>query len=126
LFLTFEEALNNVLKHSAATKVSVEMTVAAAECSVKITDNGKGFAVPGSPAGVSARGGRGGNGLKNMRQRLADIGGECLIVSRPGDGTTITIRIHLNPKAQKKTRKKASPFPSWMTRRICASISPVT
>ena len=103
LFLTFEEALNNVLKHSAATKVSVEMTVAAAECSVKITDNGKGFTVPGSPADVPARGGRGGNGLKNMRQRLADIGGECLIVSQPGDGTTVTIRIHLNPKAQKKT-----------------------
>jgi signal transduction histidine kinase len=45
------------------------------------------------------RGGRGGNGLKNMRQRLLDIGGECLVSSEPGKGTTVTMRIRLNPKA---------------------------
>ena len=77
LFLTFEEALNNVLKHSAATKVKVEMSIAAREFEVKLTDNGKGFAVPDfSAAPAPTRGGRGGNGLTNMCQRLLDIGGE--------------------------------------------------
>ena len=99
LFLTFEEALNNVLKHSAAGKVKVEMTANALEFEVKVADDGKGFAVPVvSAAPVPTRGGRGGNGLTNMRQRLLDIGGECLIASQPGQGTTVTLRIGLNPK----------------------------
>jgi signal transduction histidine kinase len=93
LFLTFEEALNNVLKHSGANKVRVEMSVKGLEFELKVTDDGKGFeaaAATGQP-----RGGRGGNGLKNMRQRLAAIGGECVISSRPGAGTVVTIHIQL-------------------------------
>ena len=97
LFLTFEEALNNVLKHSAATKVRVEITNNPKECEVKITDNGRGFEPPASTANPPPRGGRGGNGLENMRQRLTAIGGEWLVSSQPGHGTTITMRIHLNP-----------------------------
>ena len=98
LFLTFEEALNNVLKHSGGTRVKVEITVSANECEITIIDNGRGFAVPETPANVRPRGGRGGNGLSNMRQRLADTGGECMVSSSPGKGTTVTIRIFLNQK----------------------------
>jgi signal transduction histidine kinase len=94
LFLAFEEALNNVLKHSGASRVGIEMTVANGEFEVKITDNGCGFEVPSLlAAGKPTRGQDGGNGLRNMLQRLADIGGECLIASHPGNGTTITLRI---------------------------------
>jgi signal transduction histidine kinase len=96
LFLTFEEALNNVLKHSAATNVKVEMTINASEFEVKITDNGHGFEAPPLAAAIARLPGvRGGNGLKNMRQRLVDIGGEFLIFSRPGEGATLKLRIHL-------------------------------
>jgi len=103
LFLTFEEVLNNVLKHSGASKVKVEMTIAAREFEVKVTDNGKGFAVPVADAlPLPTRGGRGGNGLTNMRQRLLDIGGECLVASQPGHGTIVTMRIHLNLKSGRK------------------------
>jgi len=94
-----KKRLNNVLKHSAASKVKVEMTLAAREFEVKVVDNGKGFVVPVmSVAPAPTRGRRGGNGLTNMRQRLMDIGGECLISSQPGHGTTVTMCIHLNPK----------------------------
>jgi signal transduction histidine kinase len=101
LFLAFEEALNNVLKHSSASNVKVEMTVKPPGFEIQITDNGRGFEVP-APSPVDAsprntRGGSGGNGLRNMRQRLADIGGECLIRSpatRDG-GTTVSMVIHL-------------------------------
>ena len=55
LFLTFEEALNNVLKHSAATKVKVEMTINAPELELKITDNGQGFEVPAAGQRPGAR-----------------------------------------------------------------------
>jgi len=104
LFLTFEEALNNVLKHANASKVKVEMTVTPREFEVKVTDNGKGFVAPvllAPPA--PARGGRGGNGLKNMRQRLMEIGGECLVSSQTGNGTAVTLRIRLNLKAARKS-----------------------
>ena len=96
LFLTFEEALNNVLKHAAASRAKVEMSINALEFELRVTDNGKGFEVPGSATeNAPSRGGRGGNGLKNMRQRLVAVGGGCLIVSQPGAGTTVTIRIPL-------------------------------
>jgi ligand-binding sensor domain-containing protein/signal transduction histidine kinase len=96
LFLTFEEALNNVLKHSGAAGAKVEMIVHGLEFELKITDNGRGFAVSAlPPADGPARGGRGGNGLKNMRQRLTAVGGECTVSSRPGMGTVVTIRIRL-------------------------------
>lgn len=99
LFLAFEEALNNVLKHSAATRVKVEMAVHGPEFEITIADNGRGFEVSGLPTGNGReRGGRNGNGLRNMRQRLADLGGECLIASRPGAGATVTLRIRLNSK----------------------------
>jgi ligand-binding sensor domain-containing protein/signal transduction histidine kinase len=97
LFLTFEEALNNVLKHSGATKVKVEVNVTALAFEIKITDNGKGFDVPAA-AHAPAPGERAGNGLKNMRQRLAAIGGECNISSNPGTGTTVTVRVSLAKK----------------------------
>ncbi len=99
LFLTFEEALNNVLKHSGATGVQVEMTVNAAQFEVKITDNGHGFpAATRSEAGGREISKRGGNGLKNMRQRLSDIGGVCEISSQPAAGTTVTVRLPFNKK----------------------------
>lgn len=97
LFLTFEEALSNVLKHSGASKVQVEMTVNHLGLEVKIADNGHGFKLS-PPFGEVAEpnpGKRVGNGLKNMRQRLADIGGECLIGSDVGAGTTVTLRVRL-------------------------------
>jgi len=47
--------LNNVLKHSAATNVKVEMTISALDFELKITDNGRGFQVPVPPATEAKR-----------------------------------------------------------------------
>lgn len=105
LFLAFEEALNNVLKHSGATKVKVEMLVKPPKFEIVVTDNGCGFEPApqlSAGSGPGQRGGRGGNGLRNMRQRLADVGGECAVRSQPGGGTTITLRIPLQPGGNRK------------------------
>jgi ligand-binding sensor domain-containing protein/signal transduction histidine kinase len=100
LFLAFKETLNNVLKHASASKVKIEMSVSQPGFEISVADNGRGFGEPASSGSQlparDARGGRNGNGLRNMRQRLADIGGECLIHSQPGRGTTVSMRIHLN------------------------------
>jgi ligand-binding sensor domain-containing protein/signal transduction histidine kinase len=98
LFLAFEETLNNVLKHSAAGKVKVEVAVLAGNFELKITDDGKGFDNSGMSAIKNSVRGGGGNGLKNMHQRLAAIGGECIISSGSGTGTVVVMRIPLNLK----------------------------
>ena len=98
LFLTFEEVLSNVLKHSGATKVQVELSVTAAKFEVKIGDNGCGFDASAQADAAANTVRRIGNGLRNMRQRLADVGGECIIASQPESGTTVTLRVRLSKK----------------------------
>lgn len=103
LFLAFEEALNNVLKHSAATRVRVEMNTDSREFELKVVDNGKGFGSVSPSVGSDQSRGRGGNGLRNMRQRMIAIGGECQVRSRPSEGTVVTMRIPLSSKTAPKT-----------------------
>jgi ligand-binding sensor domain-containing protein/signal transduction histidine kinase len=91
LFLAFEEALANALKHSGATKVQVAMSMVGPRFSIRVHDNGKGF----KWETVAARKIEG-NGLANMRQRLADIGGVCQIESAPGKGTTVSLSLKLS------------------------------
>jgi signal transduction histidine kinase len=111
LFLAFEEALNNTLKHSTATNVHIEMSVTQSEFEIRISDNGRGFEVPAQSALPGPTRGRGGGqGLKNMRQRLLDIGGECIIRSS-GDlkgGTSVIMRIYLNGHSKPSAAVAAS------------------
>jgi signal transduction histidine kinase len=84
VFLAFKEALHNVVKHSKANEVFVSLATNAHGFQLTLRDNGNGF----DPAALLPRPGRG-NGLKNMRQRLEKIGGNCEIHSAPGTGTEI-------------------------------------
>lgn len=105
LFLSFEEALHNLLKHSGAAVARVEMTASPGRFEITITDNGRGFDSRKAVREAGARGvgglrpltpgRRGGNGLANMRERLAEAGGSCMIESTPGSGTTVRLRIPL-------------------------------
>jgi signal transduction histidine kinase len=105
LFLAFEESLNNALKHGKATHVSVTMQMAPGRFEIKIKDNGGGFNF--NPVafemvatdGAASR--RRGNGLANMRQRLADVGGQCEIESQPGRGTEVRLIVPLGKLKQK-------------------------
>jgi signal transduction histidine kinase len=97
LFLAFEEALNNVLKHSGAARANVEMSVTPARFAISVTDNGQGFPAGNgatvSKSTVGSRGRRSGNGLANMRQRLESVGGQCVVENRPGAG--VVVRLHI-------------------------------
>jgi signal transduction histidine kinase len=62
-----------------------------------IEDDGRGFGIrrgSGRCCGpcIRRRSRMGGNGLKNMRNRLREIGGECVIESVPGKGTRVLFR----------------------------------
>jgi ligand-binding sensor domain-containing protein/signal transduction histidine kinase len=97
LFLTFEETLNNVLKHSSATHVKVTMSVDGHEFELAVADNGRGFDADSLLAANGDAGtGRRGNGLRNMRQRLTALDGTLSVTSNDGGGTTVTMRLHLN------------------------------
>ena len=84
VFLAVKEAFNNVLKHAGATEVWLRLTLEASEACVSVEDNGKGFDI--------AKVGRDGNGLGNMRTRLADCGGVMELQSGPGRGTKVRFR----------------------------------
>ncbi len=97
LFLAFKEALNNAIKHAGASEVRISLAVKPAAFTLTVEDNGKGFAPETLSAWtphVQPRQGTG-NGLANMRQRLAEIGGRCEIESAPGKGTKVTFTVLL-------------------------------
>jgi ligand-binding sensor domain-containing protein/signal transduction histidine kinase len=94
VFLAFEESLSNVLKHARARRVQVQIQIDQGALLIRISDNGIGFS-PAARNGEGAGGGR--NGLNNMRQRLAEVGGDCLIQSRPGQGASVELRVALSP-----------------------------
>jgi ligand-binding sensor domain-containing protein/signal transduction histidine kinase len=93
VFLAFEESLSNVLKHSRASRVEVQIQIEQEALCIRVRDNGLGFA-PQARHGHGAHGSR--NGLTNMRQHLADVGGSCLIQSHPGAGASVELRIALS------------------------------
>jgi len=91
LFLATQEAFTNILKHAGATRVRVTMDCSGPGFQMTTVDNGRGFDPAATGAAAEAGGSR--DGLINMRQRLADIGGECRVESAPGHGTTIQFRV---------------------------------
>ena len=96
LFLAFKEALHNIIKHAAASEVRVELKLEAAQLALQVADDGRGFDAATPANGPSAAGRiAGGEGLANMRRRLAEIGGACEIRSEPGRGTTVTFTVPL-------------------------------
>lgn len=86
------EALNNVLKHSRATEVEVDLRYSQDCFVIAIADNGRGF--PLATAGDAE-----GNGLRNMHTRAADIGATLEIDSAPGRGTRVTLSVPLHAPA---------------------------
>jgi signal transduction histidine kinase len=85
LFLVIKEALNNVAKHARASEVWLRASVTPESLEVVIEDNGCGF---NKVADDSLS-----DGLRNMRQRMEDIGGECRIESTPGSGTKVLVHL---------------------------------
>lgn len=85
LFLAAKEALTNIVKHARATETWLRVNVTVFALELAIEDNGQGF----TPGAETADG----NGLRNLRQRLGGIGGECEIESRPGAGTRVMLRL---------------------------------
>lgn len=92
VYRTFQEALSNVVRHAEAKRVRVVLTRRDGAFEGEIVDDGKGF----DPEtlhldGQSPRG----LGLLGMRERVTQCGGQLRIVSEPGKGTQLRIRVPL-------------------------------
>lgn len=89
LLRCLQEALANVRKHSSATTVRVEVSAGPdGEARLTVGDDGRGF-------DVAAR--RDGFGLVGMAERVALAGGELDVVSAPGSGATLVVRLPAQP-----------------------------
>ena len=90
LFLAFKEALNNAVRHAAASEVRISLRLHPDSFELVVKDNGRGFDRGHSewadPDRLAA-----GNGLANMKKRLARIGGRCEISSETGAGTSVSL-----------------------------------
>jgi signal transduction histidine kinase len=100
LFLATHEALTNILKHSGAAHAKISMACDDSVFEINISDDGQGFNAPVPESKPESSAPASGDGLCNMRQRLADIGGRCSIKSASGRGTNIRFVIALNPLAK--------------------------
>jgi len=87
LFLVVKEALNNIARHAHASEVSLQIVTDEKSMNILIEDNGCGFA--NEPVNGSA------DGLRNMRQRMQEIGGQFQAESKPGSGTKVSFGIPL-------------------------------
>jgi signal transduction histidine kinase/ligand-binding sensor domain-containing protein len=90
LFLAFKEALNNVIKHSAASEAQIHIGTEHDVLVVLVTDNGRGFALNGNGNGNGTA-----NGLVNLKDRLAQVGGEFTCETAPGKGTHVKLVVPL-------------------------------
>jgi signal transduction histidine kinase len=84
LLRTGQEAIANVRKHAAAQCVTIRLSYAAACVRLEVCDDGTGF----DPGLVS-----GGYGLRGMRARVAEAGGQVRVSSRPEDGTSVLVEV---------------------------------
>jgi signal transduction histidine kinase len=85
LFLVIKEALHNIVKHAGATEIWLRVSLREEMLTVVIEDNGCGFTQ--APDDALA------DGLRNMRQRIEEIGGECRVESQPQTGTRVILHL---------------------------------
>ncbi len=93
VFRIVQEALNNVLKHAQAKRVSILLELVNKKLNIIIADNGVGFNTEDVKSIEPES--TGGFGLFSMKERVALLEGEVDIVSQIGVGTKITIHIPL-------------------------------
>ena len=87
IYRIVQELLNNMLKYAQANKVIIQLSRQSEEIHLTIEDDGIGFDPKKKSEGI---------GIKNIYSRVAFLGGEVDIHTRPGQGTSVSIQIPLS------------------------------
>ena len=90
VFLASKEAITNIVRHAQASAVSIRLRLEPSTFILEIEDNGCGLAKLDGTTGQSR------NGLRNMRKRMADIGGSFSIGPVPETGTLVRMIVPLH------------------------------
>jgi NarL family two-component system sensor histidine kinase LiaS len=98
LFRMAQEILSNALRHSQAENIEISLQEKGHNIFLKIKDDGIGF----EPTKVK----QASYGLKNLSERALLLGGDCSILSKPGEGTQVEIRIPVLATAKENEWKK--------------------
>ncbi len=85
VYLIFKESLHNIVKHAAATEVTIDVTLLDHQLRLQVQDNGLGAAA--KPAGASAY--AAGHGLRNIERRAVEAGGGATVGSMPTGGFAV-------------------------------------
>jgi PAS domain S-box-containing protein len=101
LFRTVQESLRNVVKHSQAHHVKVELTCQSNVVQLRVSDDGVGF----DPERTRNNHGL---GLLSMRERLRSVGGEFSIWSKPSLGTQVEGSAPARTKLVRKAAESAA------------------
>jgi PAS domain S-box-containing protein len=91
LYRIGQEALHNLVKHSRAKHASLRLRVDGDALTMEVADDGEGFDPSRSYPDHF--------GLPSMRERAQSRGGEIQIESRPGEGTTVRVRVPIRALA---------------------------
>ncbi|MCB0480972.1 MAG: sensor histidine kinase [Flavobacteriales bacterium] len=86
LYRICQELVNNIIKHSSATELNVQLYKAKNQLIMIVEDNGKGFQTGDKKDGI---------GLLNMNSRIDTVKGIINFDSSPNSGTTATVRVPL-------------------------------
>lgn len=86
LYRLAQEQLNNIMRHSGATKIHVEVRASDTELVLQITDNGRGFDPQALRKGV---------GITSMLNRVESFSGTLVFDSSPGNGCRTIVSIPL-------------------------------
>jgi signal transduction histidine kinase len=99
LFRIIQESLSNIIKHSNANNVHINLKFTAESVLVEVTDDGIGF----NTAEVSP-----GSGLGNMKKRAEILNATLSLTSSPGKGTSVNINIPIQTINQLNEYRKSS------------------
>lgn len=84
VYRILQEHLTNVLKHAAASRVAVTLTLIAGQVHLRVTDNGRGFVPSRKHNGI---------GIANMITRAESLNGSLSLQSAPGKGCELVVNI---------------------------------
>jgi len=88
VFRITQECLQNIVKHSAASRADIRLEHNGNQLRLTVADSGKGFIRADAIQ-------NGGVGLMSMQERAISLGGNVLLTSAPGQGTQVDVTVPL-------------------------------
>ncbi|WP_461598729.1 tetratricopeptide repeat-containing sensor histidine kinase [Winogradskyella sp.] len=84
IYRIIQESMQNIYKHAKAKLIKISISLEKNVICLDIIDDGEGFDTSKSKKGI---------GLKNMKSRVEEVNGKITLTSKPGNGTTVNVKI---------------------------------